>query len=95
MSQHELAQALGIEPPALSKCELGEISVSALRLYEIARLLNTSPDYFFEGLEDNHPAELPAKQRRLLSFMRNVSEIGSKAHQEVVHHLVRGLAGRE
>lgn len=95
MSQHELAQALGIEPPALSKCELGEISVSAPRLYEVARLLSTSPDYFFDGFEDHHPTELPAKQRRLLSFMRSVSEIGCGAHQELVHHLVRGLAGRE
>ena len=95
LSQRELAQALGAQAPLLSKYELGENSVSVSLLYEIASLLNTSPEYFFEGIDDHHSTELLAKQRVLLSFMRSVSEIGSEAHREVLRHLVRGLAGRE
>lgn len=95
MSPRELARLLGAEPPMLSRYELGETSVSAARLYEIARLLSTSPEYFFEGFEDHHLPELPAKQRLLLSFMRSVGEIDSEAHRDVMLHLVRGLAVRE
>ncbi|WP_010298899.1 helix-turn-helix domain-containing protein [Candidatus Odyssella thessalonicensis] len=52
MSQYELAQALQITPQQLSKYENGIDRLPASRLYYICRLLTITPDYFFQGLED-------------------------------------------
>ncbi|HEV2173541.1 MAG TPA: helix-turn-helix transcriptional regulator, partial [Nitrospira sp.] len=67
MSQRELAQLLGVEPPMLSRYEIADTTVTASRLYEIARILRSSPEYFFEGFDDHHSMEFSARQRLLLS----------------------------
>lgn len=94
MSQRELARSLGVANYMISKYELGHISLFASRLYEIAGLLDTSPERFFEGFDD-YSMELPAKQRSLLSFTRSISQIDSRAQLEALGQVVRVLAGRE
>lgn len=51
MSQYALAFDLGISFQQLQKYESGQNRVSASKLYEIAKILKISPDFFFEGLE--------------------------------------------
>src|SRR5579864_7061019 len=82
LSQRELARRLGIpSQQMIYNYERGYNAVSAGRLYEIASILSTPVDYFFEGLGATEVSAPPAK---LLSFMRCLSEIESEAHQDAV-----------
>jgi transcriptional regulator with XRE-family HTH domain len=50
MTQAELGTKLGLSFQAVQKYETGENRVSASRLYQLARVLEVSPAYFFDGL---------------------------------------------
>ena len=50
VSQEKLAEALGLTFQQVQKYERGLNRVSASKLYDIARTLNASISYFFEGL---------------------------------------------
>lgn len=52
LSQERLAEALGLTFQQVQKYERGANRVSASKLYEIARTLQSSVAYFFEGLGD-------------------------------------------
>jgi transcriptional regulator with XRE-family HTH domain len=52
VSQERLAEALGLTFQQVQKYERGSNRVSASKLYEIARFLNSPISYFFEGLAD-------------------------------------------
>ena len=50
MTQQEMAEATKVTFQQVQKYETGKNRTSASRLYQFARLLETSVDYFFEGL---------------------------------------------
>lgn len=52
VSQERLAEDLGLTFQQIQKYERGANRVSASKLYEIARSLQSPVDYFFEGLDD-------------------------------------------
>ena len=52
MSQEKLGELLGITFQQVQKYERAANRVSASKLYEMARALETSTAYFFEGLAD-------------------------------------------
>ncbi|MBW8309359.1 MAG: helix-turn-helix domain-containing protein [Candidatus Paracaedibacteraceae bacterium] len=52
LSQAELARLLNISPQQLSKYERGADKIPAHRLYQLCTVLNVSPNFFFEGLEE-------------------------------------------
>lgn len=52
VSQEKLAEALGLTFQQVQKYERGANRVSASKLYEIARTLQTPVTYFFDGLAD-------------------------------------------
>ena len=52
VSQERLAEDLGLTFQQVQKYERGANRVSASKLYEIARSLQTSVAYFFDGLAD-------------------------------------------
>jgi transcriptional regulator with XRE-family HTH domain len=51
-SQTQLAEALGITFQQIQKYERGANRISASKLYEAARLLQSPVAYFFEGLDE-------------------------------------------
>lgn len=51
-SQTQLAEALGITFQQIQKYERGANRISASKLYEAARLLQSPVSYFFEGLDE-------------------------------------------
>jgi transcriptional regulator with XRE-family HTH domain len=51
MTQQQLAQAVGIRFQQVQKYESGANRVSASRLWDLARALNSPVTFFFEGLE--------------------------------------------
>jgi transcriptional regulator with XRE-family HTH domain len=52
MSQETLAEKLGVTFQQVQKYERGANRISAGRLYELARVMETSIPYFFQGVEE-------------------------------------------
>jgi transcriptional regulator with XRE-family HTH domain len=55
MTQADLAAALNIAQQQLQKYEAGQNRISAVRLYEAAKLLQAPIAWFYEGLDDSKP----------------------------------------
>lgn len=53
MSQERLAAELGLTFQQVQKYEKGQNRIGAGRLYEIAKALDTSIQYFFEDIDDS------------------------------------------
>src|ERR1700683_5136799 len=94
LTQEQFGEMIGVSPQQAVKYEYGINSVSAGRLYEIARVLNTPIDYFFEGFSGKNAEQSPRHQRMLLNMVRNFGEIPNEEHREAISQLTRALAGR-
>jgi transcriptional regulator with XRE-family HTH domain len=57
MTQTELGAKLGLSFQAVQKYETGENRISPSRLYQLARILDVLPSYFFEGLDETRRVE--------------------------------------
>src|SRR5213596_420375 len=84
LTQQQLADLIGVTYQQAHKYERGINRVSAGRLFEIARVLNASITYFYEGLGEEQPRPATPHQRMLLEIARNFSEIQNEKHQEAV-----------
>ncbi len=93
LTQQQLAELIGVTYQQAHKYERGINRVSAGRLFEIARVLNVSITFFYEGLGEEGPRTSTPHQRMLLEIARNFSEIRNERHQEAIGHLARALAG--
>ena len=71
VSQEKLADAIGLTFQQVQKYERAANRVSASKLYEVARALDTSTAYFFEGLTDAHirTAAEPGGQSQMQAFL--------------------------
>jgi transcriptional regulator with XRE-family HTH domain len=65
MTQVDLGSKLGLSFQAVQKYETGENRISASRLYQLARILEVSPAYFFEGIDESVAATPPAASPEL------------------------------
>jgi transcriptional regulator with XRE-family HTH domain len=88
LTQHQLADLIGISYQQQHKYERGTNRVSAGRLFVIARALDVSVDAFFEGLDQ------PASEEHdlTLELVRAVVAIGDERHRSVICQLARVLA---
>jgi len=91
MSQHQFGELIGVTYQQVHNYEGGINSVSAGRLYELARGSNTPVEYFFEGLDKNE-CKVPLRQSRLLDVMRSLGEMENEKHQAAISQLTRALA---
>lgn len=57
MSQHDLAESVGVRFQQIQKYELGTNRVSASRLWEIAEAMRTPVENFFSGKETTQAGE--------------------------------------
>ena len=104
LSQDRLADQLGLTFQQVQKYERGANRVSASKLYQIARALQASIPYFFEGLPDPvqplgvaegeraafvHDLPLTPEERELTALL---SRIESKRVRRRLLELVRSLA---
>jgi transcriptional regulator with XRE-family HTH domain len=72
VSQERLAESIGLTFQQVQKYERAANRVSASKLYEMARALETSTAYFFEGLADTlttAPSEPAGGQAHLQAFL--------------------------
>jgi len=93
LSQAEFARMAGLTQQQLGKYETGRNRVMAAVLWEVAQLLSTSIDYFYEGIDETalQQHQRPAALRELA---RNLAEIREQRHLEALSQLPRALAGR-
>lgn len=60
LTQSNVATQLGISFQQLQKYETGANRVSASRMFELSKLLNVSPSFFFDGLDgENYEGQIP------------------------------------
>ncbi len=97
LTQHDLAQALGISYQQVQKYETGANRVSSGRLYEIASKLEVEISHFFDGLEPTtsaKPMEHGGKNRSTIELVRNFAEIEDSELRSAVSGLIKSLAGK-
>jgi transcriptional regulator with XRE-family HTH domain len=92
LTQHQLAELIGVSYQQANKYETGLNRVSAGRLYQIAQALDTDVGYFFEGMGRAGTLVLTHQQRLLLKLARDFIAIPDRGHQQGVISLVRALA---
>jgi transcriptional regulator with XRE-family HTH domain len=91
LTQHQMAELIGVTYQQAHKYEKGINRVAAGRLYHIARALGVEVGYFFEGLRGNIAFKATPQQRLLLELGRNVIAIPIRKHQEAICSLTRTL----
>ena len=94
LERRVVAEWIGVTPRQLYKYERGETSVSVGLLYQIASALGTSPEYFFNGLEEQAPAPLSPAQRLLFDLVCSLRKIERREHWEVLRDVIRNLTNR-
>jgi transcriptional regulator with XRE-family HTH domain len=92
LTQHDLAARLGVTYQQFHKYEQGINRMAASRLYEVAGLLHTPINYFFEHFGDPAEAERTPRERMALELSRAFNEINEPEHQNALMELARVLA---
>jgi transcriptional regulator with XRE-family HTH domain len=92
LSQHEVAQRVGITYQQLHKYETGLNRISASRLYCCAEALEMPIDFFFRDPEVEAESPAPSRRRQLLSFSRAFNDIAESHIRDAVAELARVLA---
>jgi transcriptional regulator with XRE-family HTH domain len=92
LTQHQMAELIGVTYQQAHKYEKGINRVAAGRLYHIAQALGVEVGYFFEGLARDNGVKARPQQRLLLELGRRVIDIPERKHQDAVCSLARALA---
>lgn len=67
LTQHNLAEAVGIRFQQIQKYECGANRITAERLYQIAVALKVPTSYFYDGLRDPTAGAEPALEQDLIA----------------------------
>ena len=95
LTQEHLANALNISYQQVQKYETGANRVSAGRLYEISKILQSEVSLFFEGLDETAEAEPlghGGKNRSTIELVRNFGAIENPSIRSAVSGLVKSIA---
>jgi transcriptional regulator with XRE-family HTH domain len=95
LTQHQMAELIGVTYQQAHKYEKGINRVAAGRLYHIAQALGVEVGYFFEGLGRDNAFKATPQQRLLLELGRNFIAIPIRKHQEAICSLARTLTDRD
>lgn len=94
-TQESLAQQLKLSHQQVQKYETGANRISAGRLYELAKTLDVSIQYFFEGFDEAMPAHAPkhgGTNRAAIEIAQNFSDITDQTVRSTLSSLVKTLA---
>ena len=92
MTQHQLAELIGVTYQQEHKYEKGINRIAAGRLYEMARVLGVEVSHFYEGLPSDRSFAPTTQQRLLLELTRNCVNSTNQRHREALATLARALA---
>jgi transcriptional regulator with XRE-family HTH domain len=94
LTQTEVGRALDMSFQVIQKYEQGEIRVSASRLFQLARLLRKSTNYFFDGLAAGDGPGIGAPERGEIELVRGFRGIQSDELKQLLVRLARDIAER-
>ena len=95
LTQEHLATALRISYQQVQKYETGANRVSAGRLFEVARILESNVGYFFDGLDvtqDAEPLGHGGKNRSTIELVKNFGSISDPTVRAALSGLVKSIA---
>ena len=93
LTQHQLAELIGVTYQQAHKYEKGINRIAAGRLSGIAQALGVEVGYFYEGMSQTPEAVATTPQQRLLlELARNFLALPSRKHQEAICNVTRVLA---
>jgi transcriptional regulator with XRE-family HTH domain len=92
LTQHQMAEVIGVTYQQAHKYEKGINRVAAGRLYHIAQALGVEVGYFFEGLGGDIASKATPEQRLLLALTHSFNAIPMRKHKDAVCSLARALA---
>jgi transcriptional regulator with XRE-family HTH domain len=95
LTQHQMAELIGVTYQQAHKYEKGINRVAAGRLYSIAQALGVEVSYFYEGMETADRSVASPQQRMLLDLARSYLNIPVPEHQKAIAALTRTLAESE
>jgi transcriptional regulator with XRE-family HTH domain len=95
LTQHQMAELIGVTYQQAHKYEKGINRVAAGRLYSIAQALGVEISYFYEGVQTSDRFVPSPQQRMLLDLARNYLNIPVPEHQKAIVALTRALAEDE
>nr|WP_280528909.1 helix-turn-helix transcriptional regulator [Aureimonas jatrophae] len=91
LSLEELGRRIGVTYQQIQKYETGANRVSASTLYRISQVFETTPTFFFEGLEDNRAEEEPAAAREALQSSIALGRIEDQEVRRRLRMLIEAL----
>lgn len=91
LSLEELGRRIGVTYQQIQKYETGANRVSASTLYRIAQVFETTPTFFFEGLDDNRPEAEPAAAREALQSSIALGRIEDQEVRRRLRMLIEAL----
>jgi transcriptional regulator with XRE-family HTH domain len=107
MSQGMLANRVGVSFQAVQKYEAGDIRISASRLYDVAKVLDVLPGFFFDGYPDGIAVSTladeataaaegsePFDRREIMSLIRGYYGIRDRAVRNDLLRLISRLGSR-
>ncbi len=110
LSQQKLAQALGLTFQQVQKYERGANRIGASRLFELSRILDVPPSFFFDGAPEENAEAQPAAglseaeqtpfdserlfRREILEFVRAYDKISDPAVRKRLFELVKAIGGQ-
>ncbi len=92
LTQSNVAEQLGISFQQLQKYETGANRVSASRMFELSKLLEVSPSFFFEGLEGESYESMPAMDMETARIAAILSNITNQKLKRRIHTLISEIA---
>jgi transcriptional regulator with XRE-family HTH domain len=103
ISQEQLAEMLGLTFQQVQKYERGTNRVSASRLFQLARALDTPITWFFEEMESDRAAAAekaegagedtdPMSRRETLELVRVYSRIDDRKVRKKLYEMAKALA---
>jgi|SRR5687768_1084694 transcriptional regulator with XRE-family HTH domain len=100
ISQEQLAEMLGLTFQQVQKYERGTNRVSASRLFQLARSLDTPITWFFEDMESERGAKPagegeesdPMSRRETLELVRVYSRIDDRKVRKKLYEMAKALA---
>jgi len=92
LTQRQFGEKVGVTNKQVHKYERGINSVSAGRLYTIARVLDAPITYFYEGFAQGAPCSYPPRQRMVFGLLRFLGEISNEEHLKALSQVTRALA---
>jgi transcriptional regulator with XRE-family HTH domain len=103
ISQEQLADMLGLTFQQVQKYERGTNRISASRLFQLARTLDTPITWFFEEIDSDNPTQVaeagaegdetdPMSRRETLELVRVYSRIDDRKVRKKLYEMAKALA---